>query len=258
MVRSKTDKGKKQPLTTRSYQCTRVVAGFCLAVLQRAQGFSVINTNKDVVCTKIHNAGNPTRYGVFALTAKKAPEEDDVDAVTKASWFAVEAFGKVFGSKGEKQDSSSTSSSAYSLEEPPQSLAETMSRIQEDNAREYFLSGTVDKLIYDENCVFADPFVSFEGRDRFVENLRNLGSFITKYSAKPLDYTVDDDGTAVTTKFMVKLELGLPWKPVLAWPWGVRCEIDPNTNLITLHKESWDIDAWEGVKQIFRKPTTQV
>ena len=133
-----------------------------------------------------------------------------------------------------------------------------MARIQQDNQREYFLSGRVDKLIYDESCVFADPFVSFEGRDRFVENLENLGSFITAYSVKPLDYTVDDDGLTVTTKFMVKLELGLPWKPVLAWPWGVRCEIDPESFLISLHKESWDIDAWEGVKQIFRKPTTSV
>lgn len=70
------------------------------------------------------------------------------------------------------------------------------------------------------------------------------GSFITKYSAKPLSYQELDDKT-VQTKFMVKLQLNLPWKPVLAWPWGVRCEIDPETNLIVLHEESWDIDALE-------------
>ena len=44
---------------------------------------------------------------------------------------------------------------------------------------------------------------------------------------------------------MVKLELNLPWKPVLAWPWGVTYTIDPTTYLIVNHKESWDIDAWE-------------
>lgn len=94
------------------------------------------------------------------------------------------------------------------------------------------------------------------GRERFVENLQNLGSFITAYSAKPLSYQEEEN--AVETKFMVKLELNLPWKPVLAWPWGVRCEIDPTTNLIFLHKESWDVEALEGVKQIFRKPTTTI
>ena len=44
---------------------------------------------------------------------------------------------------------------------------------------------------------------------------------------------------------MVKLELNLPWKPVLAWPWGVSYEIDPETFLVTTHKESWDIEPWE-------------
>ena len=44
---------------------------------------------------------------------------------------------------------------------------------------------------------------------------------------------------------MVKLELNLPWKPVLAWPWGVTYSIDPTTFLITNHKESWDIEPWE-------------
>jgi hypothetical protein len=48
-----------------------------------------------------------------------------------------------------------------------------MERIQLDNDRSYFLSGEVDKLIYDEQCVFAD-------RDRIVEKLANLGSVITK------------------------------------------------------------------------------
>ena len=44
---------------------------------------------------------------------------------------------------------------------------------------------------------------------------------------------------------MVKLRLNLPWKPVLAWPWGVEYIIDPETFLITNHVESWDIEPWE-------------
>jgi hypothetical protein len=99
--------------------------------------------------------------------------------------------------------------------------------------------------LYSPDCVFQDPFVAFSGRDRFVANLQNLGSFITKYEARPLRYEDDamieeaaSSSTIVTTKFMVKLELNLPWKPVLAWPWGVRCVIDPTTNRIVRHEES--------------------
>ena len=44
---------------------------------------------------------------------------------------------------------------------------------------------------------------------------------------------------------MVKLELNLPWKPILAWPWGVMYKIDPETFLIKEHKESWDIEPIE-------------
>lgn len=129
------------------------------------------------------------------------------------------------------------------MDTPPQSIQETLERIQLDNDRSYFLSGNVDTLIYDEDCVFADPFVSFRGRDRFVDNLQNLGSFITKYSAKMLDYTQDEN--TVKTRVMVKLELNLPWKPVLAWPWGVTYDIDPETFLVTKHEEAWDIEPLE-------------
>lgn len=195
---------------------------------------------------------NPTRVrDVLQAKIDDETDRDTLNPITKSVWFGVEAFGKVFGDKT-KVDSQTD----IDISKPPQSMQETFERIKDDNDRSYFLSGKVDKLIYDPDCVFADPFVSFSGRDRFVDNLQNLGSFITKYSAKMLDYSQDEN--TVKTKVMVKLELNLPWKPVLAWPWGVSYEIDPETNLITNHVEEWDIDPWEGTKQIFRKPTTQV
>ena len=191
------------------------------------------------------------------------------NVVTKASWFAAEALGRVVG--GVRRILPNNNNDGDGIDEShsdsPTSLNETLARLKMDNDRNYFLSGQVDRLIYDPDCIFADPFVSFAGRDRFVENLANLGSFITSYSARPLNYqggtatsNKNDNGEAtdevaaptVETKFMVKLELGnLPWKPVLAWPWGVECEIDPKTNLIVRHTESWDIDAWEVREEMF-------
>ena len=197
----------------------------------------------------------PTRRN--ERNANEAADGSDLNPLTKASWYAVEAFGNLFG-KDKQTSKLAQEPAVYSLDQTPSSRQETLQRIQADNQRQYFLSGTIDELIYDENCVFSDPFVSFQGRDRFVQNLANLGSFITEYSAKPIQYDESTDQAVVTTKFMVKLRLNLPWKPVLAWPWGVQCEIDPNTNLVVAHKESWDIEPLEGVKQIFRKPTTTI
>jgi hypothetical protein len=119
-----------------------------------------------------------------------------------ASWYAVEAFGKVFGTK--KSDGGVVESdqaiTLIAINKPPSSLEETLKRIQLDNDRSYFLSGEVDGLIYDDKCTFADPFVSFDGRDRFIENLSNLGSFITNYDAKMIKFEVDNDGSEVVTK----------------------------------------------------------
>ena len=131
----------------------------------------------------------------FELCAK---QDDDVGPVVKASWYAVESFGKLFAPNKNKSQRSEIDQTIA-----PSSVEETLRRIEDDNARSYFLSGEVDKLIYSENCIFSDPFVAFEGRDRFVSNLSNLGSFISDYDAKMLDYKVLDDGLTVQTKVRI-------------------------------------------------------
>jgi hypothetical protein len=130
-----------------------------------------------------------------------------MNPLTKATWYATEVFGKVFGGKkGTKDGDTNTSSRpSFSLDQPPASLSETFQRIQQDNQRSYFLSGTVDKEIYDAECIFADPFVSFAGRDRFVDNLANLGSFITKYSARVIKEEAILDQAMVQTKVRQKI-----------------------------------------------------
>jgi hypothetical protein len=183
----------------------------------------------------IKRSNVPTTRLLESGSEVETPEKDgtkDAAPFTKPYWYAVEAFGKVFGSPSTSKDDAIVTVT----DRPPTSVAETRQRIQKDNEREYFVSGDLDVLIYAEDCTFSDPFVSFQGRDRFVANLKNLSAFITNYSAKTLTYDVD--GNSVTTKFMVKLKLNLPWNPVLAWAWGVRCEIDPTTYLIIRHEES--------------------
>ena len=52
-------------------------------------------------------------------------------------------------------------------------------------------------------------------------------------SLRMLDYDVvgeqgkEGEPLVVLTRLVVKLQLNLPWKPVLAWVWGVRHEFDP-------------------------------
>ncbi len=145
-----------------------------------------------------------SRPSVKEVTEKKKDIANDKNKnpFERASWYAVEAFGKAFGSKRSvdivNDDQEVTESIVFT--KPPSSLEETLKRIKLDNDRSYFLSGEVDSLIYDEACTFADPFVAFNGRDRFIENLSNLGSFITNYDAKMIKYDVEGDGREIVTK----------------------------------------------------------
>lgn len=229
-------------------------------ILGRVALSIILNLLLVSICTSFSPSTSRIRSVVSSSLKSKQDDNNEVskNPLELASWYGVEAFGKIFGTKKSADGSTNINNGSIDMTVPPNSLDETLQRLKLDSERSYFLSGEVDRLIYQEDCRFADPFVSFNGRDRFIDNLANLGSFITNYNAKVLNYSVDNDGAEVKTKFMVKLELGLPWKPVLAWPWGVQYIIDPDTYLVTEHIESWDIAPWEGVKQIFRKPTVKI
>ena len=192
--------------------------------------------------------------------SSSSPKNDgnDMNPATKAVWFATEAFGKAAallkGNDGQQQVPERAKVAPQSLDDAIRRLAADYEGTADD-PRPYFLTGRMDIALYAADCEFADPFVSFKGRDRFVENLENLaGGFITESSTRTLSTSTAAGDSAAgvppsyTTKLLVKLRLGLPWSPVLAWPWGVTHEFDPESGLIVRHVESWDVSAAEGVK----------
>jgi hypothetical protein len=168
-------------------------------------GAGTKGARRNISSTRIYIKDKKTTDKNPSASTDQAGPLSTINPLTKATWYATEAFGKVFGGgKNAFKDSDindpSRSAISFSLDQPPASLSETFQRIQQDNQRSYFLSGTVDKEIYDAQCIFADPFVSFAGRDRFVENLANLGSFITKYSARVIKEEAILDQAMVQTK----------------------------------------------------------
>ena len=190
------------------------------------------------------------------LLSEKPPQ--DVDLPTKAVWFATEAFGKAAAlvRPPVDADDGELAPAPATLDEAVERLARDYDGTSED-PRPYFLTGKMDYNLYSEDCEFADPFVSFEGRRRFRENLENLaGGFIVDSSTRTLDTSLTrGEGGAPSsyeTRLMVKLQLGLPWKPVLAWPWGVEHVIDPSTNRVVRHIEKWDVSAADGVAQLLK------
>ena len=184
-----------------------------------------------------------------AKPGRAKPDDGDTSfsasPVEKAAWAATEVFGNLFSGGGQPPSDTSL---------PPTSRAAAVARLVKQIDDGYFL-GTVplDSALYDAECYFADDFAGFEGRRRFEDNLQNLAAnFITESSVREIAPLADvDDGSAdLEVRLMVKLRLGLPWQPVLAWPWGVRFSLNEATHVVERHVESWTISPGDGVRQL--------
>ena len=55
---------------------------------------------------------------------------------------------------------------------------DVVAAIKDDYAADYFISGKGEMAAYDPQCLFADPFVSFRGVERFKKNVSNLGGLM--------------------------------------------------------------------------------
>ena len=192
----------------------------------------------------------PTPTHTLRSARRAGPTDDEPSLGVKGAWFAAELFGKAAAlTKG-------APAAPLSTAQPPRSVDEACTRLAADYEGAdgpYFLTGVMDAACYDDDCEFADPFVSFKGRARFEENLANLGGgFISDASIRTLG--TERTASSYTTKLMVKLRLALPWQPVLAWPWGVEHVLDVREDevVVVRHLESWDVSAAEGVRQLFR------
>lgn len=65
-----------------------------------------------------------------------------------------------------------------------------------------------------------------------------------------LGLIVQGDGMVVKTRWRFRCVLGLPWRPSLAAGGGTIHVFSPESGRIVRHIESWDIDPWDGVKQV--------
>jgi hypothetical protein len=72
----------------------------------------------------------------------------------------------------------SSSSSVATAPAGVKSVDQVLESIRADYAEDYFISGKGEMADYDPECLFADPFVSFRGVDRFKKNVSNLGALM--------------------------------------------------------------------------------
>eukprot|EP00752_Nemacystus_decipiens_P016453 g14708.t1 len=175
------------------------------------------------------------------------PTSEDPSLGIKAAWYGSELFGNIIGfGKSKGQAESGPESSA----DEAISRQDAVARLKTDFDRFYFVTGQMDLDLYEPDCVFADPFVAFEGRERFKNNLDNLGSLMQDVS---LDVTSwEEEEASLKTKWRFRCVLGLPWKPSLAAAGGTEFFFNQDSGRIERHVESWEIEPIDALKQLIR------
>eukprot|EP00904_Undaria_pinnatifida_P001460 jgi/Undpi1/11314/HiC_scaffold_30.g13612.m1 len=180
------------------------------------------------------------------VDSKVKPTSADPNLGVKAAWYGSELFGNFIGMGNTKPIGSKA------VVDPTEPIGRTdaIARLKTDFDRFYFVTGQMDLDLYEEDCTFADPFVAFDGRQRFKNNLDNLGSLMQDVN---LDVTSwEETNTSLKTKWRFRCVLGLPWKPTLAAAGGTEFFFNEDSGRIERHVESWEIEPIDALKQLIR------
>jgi len=185
---------------------------------------------------------------------KPAAAPGVANTVQKAAWYGVEAFGKVAG-RGNQQESESSAAPVAAM-----SRSEVLDAILQDyEVNNYFVSGNGDMAAYDPDCKFSDPFVAFNGVERFKQNVSNLGAYLQDVELEILDWREEDSSVDVNWRFSCIIDL--PWKPKLAAAGGTKHVLSSTSGRVVEHIESWDVDINRVLKSLLvpanRLPTNR-
>lgn len=182
---------------------------------------------------------------------EKTPPSAEASPLVKLAWYGSEAFGKAVAvfkrTDGEGEGEGKEDSEGFGAVIERETA---MAALRKDYDRSYFVTGNMSMGIYEDDCEFADPFVSFRGRRRFKQNVSNLGSFMEDVNLKILDWQEGED--QVSTKWRFSCVLGLPWRPILAASGGTDHFFNKESGKIYKHVERWDISPADGVRQLFK------
>mmetsp|Transcript_16134 Transcript_16134/g.21339 ORF Transcript_16134/g.21339 Transcript_16134/m.21339 type:complete len:247 (-) Transcript_16134:274-1014(-) len=177
-----------------------------------------------------------------------SPTSKDPSLGVKAAWYSTEIFGDIASALSGGKSSLSNPSALDKSQ--PLDRAVALSYLKEDYGNDYFVTGCLSMDLYEDDCEFADPFVSFRGLDRFKKNLDNLGSFMQDVDIDIYDWKETED--AILTKWRFRCVLGLPWQPILACKGGTDHYFSSSSGRIERHVENWEIEPVDALKQLIK------
>ena len=215
------------------------------------------------------------------LNQKEMNREKEKGLLNQAVWYLSEGLGDLLGNLNSFTSSKDSKERKLEYERYLKSrsimnLDDSIELLRADYDKVYFVTGDLNLDIYDENCIFADPFVSFTGLDRFKKNLDNLGGYLEDVTLKLRDFQVEnieketarvqllpndlmekgyreEEITMVKASWNFKCIVALlPWKPLLACKGSTKHFFDKSTGRIVKHDEGWEIETIDALKQLLK------
>ncbi|CAM9275707.1 unnamed protein product [Chrysoparadoxa australica] len=154
-------------------------------------------------------------------------------------------------------ESSAASPKGEKPKQPRLTPTQVKSGIQEDYNRAYLWTGDITEGLYDEDCSFRDPTISFDGLETFKRNVSNLQWLVERlvhpYGVDLLECELDTNQSCVRTRWRMYGKLLLPWKPVINVIGRTRFTYDASRgNRVVDYDEEWEMPATEALLQIVR------
>lgn len=127
----------------------------------------------------------------------------------------------------------------------------------------YLFSGQIDSEIYNEECVFTDPTLSFKGLSTFERNIKALKPILDKFvgDSSVILYDCQLDVAAKEVKAIWRMSgaVNLPWRPRIELTGNTILSYDTNKGgRIVDYYERWDLPAATALLQLFRPSGSRI
>ncbi|CAM9256832.1 unnamed protein product [Ascophyllum nodosum] len=137
------------------------------------------------------------------------------------------------------------------------SVSELEASIRREYAKNYLWTGDIDDRLYEEDCSFTDPTLSFSGLATYKRNVGSLQGIlnflVTKSRSELYSCDLRQEDSCVETRWRMMGELRLPWGPTIDVVGRTRFSYDPDRgNRIWSYDEVWEVEPAEALMQLFR------
>eukprot|EP00747_Dinoflagellata_sp_TGD_P181051 gnl/TRDRNA2_/TRDRNA2_34502_c0_seq1.p1 gnl/TRDRNA2_/TRDRNA2_34502_c0~~gnl/TRDRNA2_/TRDRNA2_34502_c0_seq1.p1 ORF type:complete len:311 (+),score=47.61 gnl/TRDRNA2_/TRDRNA2_34502_c0_seq1:106-1038(+) len=144
----------------------------------------------------------------------------------------------------------------------PLSPADLVEGLREDfSERGYLFTGEISDGLYDDDCAFTDPTISFKGLDTFQRNLASLQPILNTFLSDDRQVILRSGPAIIDGKNKVRAEWTmsgglkiLPWKPRIELNGATTFTFNPKRKgRIVRYDETWEISALEALGQLVRR-----